>query len=182
MIDVPEQGTLADDLINAAAVAPFFAVDAPLQGLLAHLSDVARLRPRPLERGEALNAAVLLAAAVARRTEAGRAPAAILLDLKLDHRAGAGRQDFAVAGYRVDGKGRRIAGQIRLDDRLRRRSEGEIGNGQRAGNRQDRAILQREAVEGRTRIRSDRRSILGNLAIRPPQQFSREGGGNLPGC
>jgi AraC-like DNA-binding protein len=73
VIDVPAHGTLADDLIDAAAVAPFFAVDAPLQGLLAYLSDAARLRP--LERDEALNAAALLAAAIARRIETGRAAA-----------------------------------------------------------------------------------------------------------
>jgi AraC-like DNA-binding protein len=73
VIDVPAHGTLADDLIDAVTVTPFFAVDAPLQGLLAYLSDAARLRP--LERDEALNAAALLAAAVGRRIEAGRAAA-----------------------------------------------------------------------------------------------------------
>jgi AraC-like DNA-binding protein len=71
VIDVPAHGSLADALIDAVSVAPFFAVDAPLQGLLAYLSDAARLRP--LERDEALNAAALLAAAIARRIEAGRA-------------------------------------------------------------------------------------------------------------
>src|SRR5215468_5819602 len=73
VIDVPAHGTLADDLVDAAAAAPFFAVDAPLQGLLAYLSDAARLRP--LEQDESFNAAALLAAAIARRIEPGR-PAA----------------------------------------------------------------------------------------------------------
>lgn len=73
VIDVPAHGTFADDLIKAAEVAPFFAVDAPLQGLLAYLSDAARLRP--LERNEAVNAAGLLATAIWRRLETGRAAA-----------------------------------------------------------------------------------------------------------
>jgi hypothetical protein len=73
VVNVPVRGTVPDDLIGAAAVAPFFVVNAPLHGLLAYLSDAARLRH--LERDEALNAAGLLAAAVARRIEAGRAAA-----------------------------------------------------------------------------------------------------------
>ena len=73
VIDMPAHGTPAGDLIDAASTAPFFAVDAPLRGLLAYLADAARLRP--LERSEALNAAALLAAAIARRIEAERAAA-----------------------------------------------------------------------------------------------------------
>lgn len=73
VLDVPAQGTLIDGFLDKAPVAPFFTVDTALQGLLAYLSDAVRLRP--LERHEVLNAACLLAAAVARRIEAGQAAA-----------------------------------------------------------------------------------------------------------
>jgi AraC-like DNA-binding protein len=117
VIDVPTHGALAGDLIDAASVAPFFAVDAPLHGLLAYLSDAARLRP--LERGEALNAAALLAAAIARRIEAARSAATdgivraiALAERRLDERlgisdlaaeAGMGRSRFHEAFYQRTG-------------------------------------------------------------------------------
>lgn len=140
VIDVPAHGSLADDLIDAASVAPFFAVDAPLQGLLAYLSDAARLRP--LERDEALNAAALLASAIARRIEAGRAAptdgvarAIALAEQRLEERlgiaelaaaAGMGRSRFheafrqrtgrTPAAFLIDLKLERAAAMIRGSD------------------------------------------------------------------
>ena len=49
-IDVPAQGTLADDLIDAASVAPFFAVDAPLHGLLAYEKRIADVQEWPFDQ------------------------------------------------------------------------------------------------------------------------------------
>ena len=140
VLDVPVYGTLADDLINTAAVAPFFVINAPLQGLLAYLSDAARLRP--LEREEALNAAGLLAAAIARRIEGGRAAATdgiaraiALAEEQLDERlriadlaaaAGMGRSQFhevfrqrtgrTPAAFLLDLRLERAAAMIRSSD------------------------------------------------------------------
>ena len=126
--------------IDAAAVAPFFVIDAPLQGLLAYLSDAARLRP--LERDEALNAAALLAAAIARRIEPGRAAstdgvarAIALAEARLEERlgitdlaaaAGMGRSRFhetfrqrtgrTPAAFLLDLKLERAAAMIRGSD------------------------------------------------------------------
>jgi AraC-like DNA-binding protein len=142
VIDVPAHGTLAKDLIDAAAVAPFFAVDAPLQGLLAYLSDAAR--PGPLERDEALNAAALLASAIARRIEPGRAAATdgiaraiALAEQRLDERlgiaelagaAGMGRSRFHEAFRQRTG---RTPGAFLIDLRLERAAALISGSDQR---------------------------------------------------